>query len=124
MIEYLESPTSDFVRARVLAAGDGTEIQVFEPGGIAFDRFQEAMKKGEYIFQGHEESVWNVNDVKPETSPAGMPYIALELLRIPAGARSEREARLKEILARMEKGVITGKLTPYKREDLYERRDR
>src|SRR5476649_2608944 len=49
LIEYLESPTSDFVRARILAAGDGTEIQVPAPGGIAFDRFQEAMKQGDYV---------------------------------------------------------------------------
>lgn len=124
IIEYLESPTSEFVRARVLAAGDGTEVQVPEPGGIAFDRFLEALTKGEYVFQGHEESVWKVNDVKPEISPAGIPYIALELLRQKAGAGSEREARLKEVLARMEKGVITGKRVPYTRDDLYERRSR
>lgn len=124
LIEYLVSPTSDFVRARVLSAGDGSEIQYPAPGGMAFDRFQEAMKKGDYVFLGQEESVWKVDLVKPETSPAGIPYIALELVRVRTSHASEREARLKEILARMEKGMITGKLVPHRREDLYERRTR
>lgn len=79
-------------------------------------------KKGEHVFLGQEESVWHVSDVRPETSPSGVTYIAVELARVETGGA--RESKLREIVERMRAGVAAGVLEPYRREDLYERGSR
>lgn len=119
LVEYLDAPGKEFIRSRVIAVGDGTEIQVPAPGGPAFERLLEALKRGEYAFLGQEESVWNLADVRPETGPSGIPYIALELTRVKSG--NGRDSRLREIVERMRAGVAAGVLEPYRREDLHDR---
>ncbi len=124
-IEYLDTPTPECIRAKVISAEGDATVEYPYPGGGAFNDLLEAQKKGDYVFVGHEESVWRLDVVTPETSPSGEPYIALELTRVRGlGDSSEREARVREILARMEKGMITGSIEPFKREDLYARRSR
>jgi len=120
-VEYLESPTPEFIRAKLLSAG-GAAVESPHPGGAAFNDLLEAQKKGAFAFISHEESVWQVDDVRAETSPSGEPYLALDLVRMKAGdAGPVRNARLLEIVERMRAGAAKGALQPYRREDLYGR---
>jgi excisionase family DNA binding protein len=123
LVQYLNPPTRDFIRCRVIGTGSGQAIEHPAPGGMIFDSLVEAKRTGKVMFLGSEESGWGIHDVRPETSPSGEPYIALEL--VPAkdgeGASSEREDRLRGILDRMKKGVIEGKVESFQREDLHAR---
>jgi hypothetical protein len=123
-LEYLAPPDPHFVRARVLSAGESDIDNPF-PGGTAFGSLLEARQRGDYVFLGHEESIWRLDDVRPETSPAGRPYIAVNLVRLREAADfSEREARLRRLLEFMEQGPIRGSLVPYTREQIHERHPR
>ncbi|MFN3484958.1 MAG: helix-turn-helix domain-containing protein [Planctomycetota bacterium] len=120
-LEYLAPPGPEWVRGKVLSA-DQAELQSPFPGGTQFDALLEAQKRGDYVFLGHEQSVWRLDDVRPETGPSGRPYVALSLVRLrEAAGPSEREALLRRILDLMEKGPIRGSLVPYSRSDLHER---
>lgn len=123
LLEYLEAPKADFVRARVVSAGDGTEIRLPAPGGVLFDRLLESMRLGEAVFLSHEQSVWRIHDVRSETSPAGESYIAMELVR-PAGPGegSEQDRRLRDFIGTLRAGIYTGKVRPWTRDDLNDRR--
>jgi excisionase family DNA binding protein len=122
-VQYLEAPTREFIRSRVIGTGAGEAIDHPAPGGTVFDSLVEAKKTEKALFLGSEESAWRIHDVRPETSPSGEPYIALELVPAAGGeaASSEREGRIRQILDRMKKGVIEGKVEPYRREDLHAR---
>ena len=125
LVQYLQPPTKDFIRCRVAATGAGETIDDPAPGGMTFESLLDAKKGGQYLFLGSEESVWQVADVRPETSPSGVAYIALELVPLrQEGTASARDARIRGILERMEKGPIQGKLAPYRREDLHARGSR
>ncbi len=119
LVEYLDAPQKEFIRCRVIAVGGGAEIQVPAPGGSAFDRLVEALKRGDFVFLGQEESAWTLADVRPETGPTGTAYIALDLARVKAA--TEREGRLRDIVERMRGGVGAGTLDPYGREELHDR---
>lgn len=124
-LQYLSAPTPDFVRGRIISTGGGEPVEEPGPGGLVFDALVDAKKTGKYLFLGSDESVWRIHDVRPEVSPSGEAYIALELAPVRAEeARSQRETRVREILQRMEQGLIVGRLAAYKREDLYGRRAR
>ncbi|MBI3858501.1 MAG: helix-turn-helix domain-containing protein [Planctomycetes bacterium] len=119
LLEYLTAPTPDRVRARVVAEGDGTEVRVPAPGGVLFDALLESMKRREYVFISHEESVWLIHDVRAETSPAGGAYIAMELERPGGpGEGGERDRSLKEFVGALRSGLYTGPVKPWKREEL------
>ena len=119
LAEYLEAPGAEFVRARVVANGDETGIQVPDPGSAAFERLLEALNKEEYVFLGQEESVWHVTEVRLETSPSGIPHIEVELTRLKAV--SGREVKLREIVERMRVGVAADVLESFRRADLHDR---
>src|SRR5579864_8538153 len=110
LMEYLGDPGAGFVRGRVL------------PGGMPEDALLEAMRRQDHIFLSHEESEWVLHDVREETSPAGEPYVAVELTRSGGpGEGGERDRRLQDFLRTMRAG-LTGKVNPWTREELYERR--
>jgi excisionase family DNA binding protein len=122
LLEYLTPPAQDFVRARVLSGGDGAELRSPVPGGALFESLLESMKRREYVFLSHEESVWLIHDVRSETSPAGGSYIAMELLRPKGpGEGDDRDRRLQEFIGTMRSGVYTGKVKPWTRDELHDR---
>lgn len=108
-MEYLGEPGADYVRGRVL------------PGGPDSDALIEAMKRRDHVFLSHEESVWALHDVRAETSPAGEPYVAVELKRSNGpGEGDERDRRLRDFLRAMRSG-LTGRVNPWTRDELHER---
>lgn len=121
-LEYLAPPKPDFVRARVVSDGSGSEISLPAPGGAVFDALLESMRRRDYVFVSHEESVWLIHDVRAETSPAGGSYIAVELVR-PAGPGEggERDRRLRDFIGGMRAGLYTGKVKPWTRDEANER---
>ena len=121
-LEYLAPPKADFVRARVVSDGDGSEIRVPAPGGAVFDGLLESMRRREYAFISHEESVWRIHDVRAETGPGGGSYIAVELTRPGGpGEGGERDRRLKDFIGTMRTGIYTGRVEPWTRDDVNER---
>jgi excisionase family DNA binding protein len=122
LLEYLAEPKADFIRARVVADGLGGEVRTPAPGGVVFDSLLESKKRLDYVFLSHEESIWNIHDVRTETSPAGGSYIAMELTR-PAGPGEgdERDRRLEAFVRTMRAGIYTGRVKPWTRGDLNER---
>jgi hypothetical protein len=80
-LEYLEPPGPEWVRGKVLSA-DQAELPYPFPGGTEFNALLEAQKHGGYVFLGHEQSVWRINDVLPETRPSEGWYVALSLVRL------------------------------------------
>lgn len=122
LLEYLAPPTADFVRARVASSGDGSEIRHPAPGGTVFDGLLDSMKRRQFVFISHEQSVWRIHDVRAETGPAGDSYIALDLVRPTGpGEGSEEERRLREFVGGMRSGIYTGKVKPWTRDDVNER---
>jgi excisionase family DNA binding protein len=122
LLEYLAPPAADFVRARVMSSGDGSEIRMPAPGGSVFDGLLDSMKRREHVFISHEQSVWRIHDVRSETSAAGGSYIALDLVR-PAGPGEggEEDLRLREFVGAMRAGIYTGKVKPWTRDDVNDR---
>jgi len=119
LLEYLVPPKPDFIRVRVVAAGDGTEVRVPAPGGVMFDELLESMRRRDYVFVSHERSVWLIHDVRAETSPAGGSYIAMELVRPTGpGEGDDRDRRVREFVGAMREGIYTGKVKPWTREEL------
>src|SRR5262245_5502933 len=119
LLEYLAPPKPDFIRVRVVAAGDGSEVRVPAPGGVLFDGLLESMRRRDYVFVSHERSVWLIHDVRAETSPAGGSYIAMELTRPTGpGEGDDRDRRVREFVGAMRAGIYTGKVKPWKREEL------
>ena len=109
LMEYLGEPRADFVRGRVMS------------GGPAFDALIESMKHRDHVFLSHEESEWVLHDVRAETSPAGEPYVAVELKRsVGPGEGDERDRRLQDFLQTMRSGLF-GKVNPWTRDELHER---
>jgi len=122
LLEYLAPPKPDFIRVRVVAAGDGSEVRVPAPGGVMFDALLESMRRREYVFVSHELSVWLIHDVRAETSPAGGSYIAMELVRPTGpGEGGERDRQVREFVDAMRTGIYTGKVKPWTREELHGR---
>src|SRR5262245_23505070 len=68
LLEYQSPPSPDFLRVRVVSDGDGGAPS---PGGVLFDSLLESMKRRDFVFISHENSVWSIHDVRAETSPAG-----------------------------------------------------
>lgn len=122
LLEYLAPPKADFIRARVVSTGDGSQVRVPAPGGATFDGLLDSMKRREFVFISHEQSVWRIHDVRAETSPGGESYIAMDLVR-PAGPGegSGEDARLREFVGAMRAGIYTGKVKPWTRDDVNER---
>ena len=121
-LEYLAPPKPDFVRARVVSDGDGSEIRVPAPGGAVFDALLESMRRREWTFISHEESVWLIHDVRAETGAAGGSYIAVELTRPGGpGEGGERDRRLRDFIGTMRTGIYTGRVEPWTRDDVNER---
>jgi excisionase family DNA binding protein len=109
LMEYLGEPKADFARGRVL--GDGPPIEAL----------MDWVRRRDHVFLSHEESVWVVHDVREETSPAGDPYLAVELARSQGpGEGDERDRRLREFLRTMRAG-LTGRVNPWLRDELHER---
>jgi len=122
IFEYQAPPKPDFIRARVLSGGDGGEIRPAAPGGVLFDSLLESMKRRDYVFISHENSVWWIHDVRAETSPAGESYIAMELTRPSGpGEGDDRDRRLRDFLATLRSGIYTGRVTAWTRDELHER---
>jgi excisionase family DNA binding protein len=121
-LEYLGPPKADFVRARVVSDGDGSEIRVPAPGGAVFDALLESMRRRNYAFISHEESVWLIHDVRAEMSPGGGSYIAVELVRPDGpGEGGERDRRLRDFIGTMRTGIYTGRVKPWTRDEVHER---
>ncbi|HLY09904.1 MAG TPA: helix-turn-helix domain-containing protein [Planctomycetota bacterium] len=109
LMEYLGEPGADFVRGRVLAE---------DP---PFEALVESMRRRDHVFLSHEESVWVLRDVRAETSPAGEPYVAVDLKRSEGpGEGDERGRRLQDFLRLLRAG-LTGRVVPWTREELHER---
>jgi excisionase family DNA binding protein len=109
LIEYLGEPKADFVRGRV---GEG---------GPPLESLVDAMKRRDHVFLSHEESAWQLHDVRAETSPAGEPYVAVDLKRSEGpGEGDERDRRLREFLRTMRAG-LAGRVDPWTRGELHER---
>jgi excisionase family DNA binding protein len=109
LMEYLGEPGVEFVRGRVVEGGPSLEPLV------------ESMKRREHVFLSHEESAWILHDVREETSPAGEPYVAVDLKRSDGpGEGDERDRRLREFLRTMRAG-LTGRVNPWTRGELHER---
>ena len=109
LIEYLGEPKADFVRGRVV------------PGGPALDVLVESKRRRDHVFLSHEESAWVVHDVRQETSPAGEPYVAVDLKRSEGpGEGDERDRRLREFLRTMRMG-LTGRVDPWTRGEVHGR---
>jgi excisionase family DNA binding protein len=122
LLEYLEVPSADFIRARVVSAGAGSEVRHSAPGGVEFDGLLESLGRKDLVFVSHEESVWRFHDVRSETSPAGDPYIVVELERHRGpGEGDERGRRIAETIGRMERGIGPGRVEKFSRGELYER---
>jgi excisionase family DNA binding protein len=122
VFEYQAPPKPDFIRARVVAAGDGGAVGSPAPGGALFESLLESMKRRDYVFISHENSVWWIHDVRAETSPAGESYIAMELTRPSGpGEGDDRDRRLREFVGTMRSGIYTGRVTPWRRDELHER---
>ena len=123
LLEYLTPPKADFVRARVASEGDGSAIRLAAPGGVVFDALLESLKRRDHVFVSHEESVWSIHDVRAETSPAGESYIAMELVRPKGpGEGDDGDRRLQEFIGAMRSGIYTGRVLPWTRDELHERR--
>jgi excisionase family DNA binding protein len=122
LLEYLAPPKPEYLRARLVAGGDGGEIRSPAPGGVVFDGLLESMKRHDYVFISHENSVWWIHDVRAETSAAGESYIAMELVR-PAGPGEgdERDRRLRDFVGTMRSGIYTGRVKSWRRDELHER---
>ena len=119
LLEYLQPPKPDFLRVRVVAAGDGSDVRVPAPGGVMFEALLESMTRHDYVFVSHEKSAWRIHDVRAETSPAGGSYIAMELMRPTGpGEGDERDRRVREFVGAMRAGIYTGKVKPWTREEL------
>ncbi len=125
LLEYLSAPARDHVRARVVSGGDGGRVQHPVPGGVLFDALLESRKRRDFLFLSHEESVWWIHDVQAETSAGGESYIAVDLVRPDGpGEGDERDRHLKSFVALLREGIYTGKLSPWTRDELHERRSR
>ncbi len=81
-IQYISDSARGFIRAKVLWSGSHEKVSFPAPGGIAFDSFSKAKSSNNTVFLGSDSSVWRVRDVRPETSPSGESYIALDLEQI------------------------------------------
>jgi len=109
LLEYLGEPTAEFVRGRVASEGFG------------LDELIDAKKRRLHVFLSHEESVWGVHDARSETSPAGEPYLVVELTRWNGpGEGDERERRLRGFLRTMRAG-LTGRVDTWSRGELHGR---
>lgn len=121
LLEYLAAPTAEFARGRVLSGGDGSDVQRPAPGGALFDSLVESMTRRDHVFLSHEQSVWGVHDVRAETSPAGVSYIAVELARRDGpGEGDDRDRRLRDFVRTMRAG-LTGRVTPWTKDGMHER---
>jgi excisionase family DNA binding protein len=122
LLEYQSAPKPDFIRARVVSGGDGGHVRPPAPGGALFESLLESMKRRDLLFISHENSVWLIHDVRAETSPAGESYIAIELTRPSGpGEGDDRDRRLRDFLGTLRSGIYTGRVTPWKRDELHER---
>src|SRR5262249_24439517 len=111
LLEYQASPKPDFIRARVLSVGDGGAVRPPFPGGALFEQLLESMKRRDYVFISHENSIWWIHDVRAETSPAGESYIALELTRPSGpGEGDDRDRRLRDFVGTLRTGIYTGRV--------------
>jgi excisionase family DNA binding protein len=122
VLEYQSPPSPDFLRVRVVSAGDAGLKGPPAPGGALFESLLDSMTRRDYVFISHENSVWEIHDVRAETSPAGDPYIAMELRRPSGpGEGDDRGRRLRDFVAAMRSGIYTGRVTAWRRDDLHER---
>jgi excisionase family DNA binding protein len=122
ILEYQAPPKPDFIRARVVSAGDGGAIRPPAPGGVMFEALLESMKQRDYVFISHENSIWSIHDVRAETSPAGESYIAMELTRPSGpGEGDDRDRRLRDFVETLRSGIYTGRVKAWNRDDLHER---
>ncbi len=122
ILEYQAPPTADFIRARVVSAGDGGPIRPPAPGGAMFESLLDSMKQRDYVFISHENSIWSIHDVRAETSPAGESYIAMELTRPSGpGEGDDRDRRLRDFVATLRSGIYTGRVKSWSRDELHER---
>jgi len=122
VLEYQSPPKPDFIRARIVSGGDGGDVRPPAPGGLLFESLLESMKRRDYVFISHENSVWWIHDVRAETSPAGESYIAMELTRPSGpGEGDDRDRRLREFVGTMRSGIYSGNVAPWRRDELHER---
>jgi excisionase family DNA binding protein len=121
-LEYQATPKADFIRARVLSAGDGGSVRPPGPGGALFESLLDSMKQRDYVFISHENSIWWIHDVRAETSPAGESYIAMELMRPSGpGEGDDRDRRLRDFVGTLRTGIYTGRVKAWTRDELHER---
>jgi excisionase family DNA binding protein len=109
LMEYLGEPKADFVRGRVVSEVPMLDVLI------------DSQRRRDHVFLSHEESVWRVHDVRTETSPAGEPYVAVDLTRSDGpGEGDERDRRLREFLRTMRAG-LTGRVDPWTRGEVHGR---
>ena len=122
LLEYLSDPGPSFARAKVRSSGEGSALPTPAPGGVLFDSLLESLKRRDWVFLSHEESLWVLHDVQAETGPGGDPYIAVELVRPQGpGEGDGRDQRLHEFAETLRRGLYRGPVKPWSRGELYER---
>ena len=119
-VEPVDRLSPDVIVVRVTADGRGEQVSA-EFSGLPYRALCDARDRKTPLFVGSHVSVWHVHDVRREER-LGESCLVVELERCATAAGEEA---LEQRVAKLKEGMADSRIrevTPWRREELYERR--